>query len=154
MLNKLMLSGIAFFLGSTLHATPFFVQDIEKFFNNDSFFSTPYNYYKLQLSTTYPKMNLFQEDKRYIFEFELAGIDKKDINVTITDKNILTISGTKKRLSKEEKKNIIKQERYYGSFSRTISLPDDINAKKIKITYKEGILKIIIEKILVKMYGY
>lgn len=156
--NKLITAGLAFCLGTTLNATSFFSNDVDghykqfhneiaRFFNNDGFFTTsPYKQYRINLSTSYPKMNAFENKKSYTFEFELAGIDKKDIKVSITDQNILTITGSKKELTKEEKKDMIRQEQYYGSFSRSISLPDDINSNKIKVKHKNGILKVIIDK--------
>jgi len=156
MKNKLILSCVAFCLGTTLNAGIFsddtdnhykqFHNDIVKFFNDDGFFTTPYKYYKLNLSTSYPKMNAYENKKTYTFEYELAGLDKKDIKVAVTDQNILTVSGTKEKLTKEEREDLIRQERSYGSFSRSISLPDDINRDKIKVTYKNGILKIVIHK--------
>ena len=54
------------------------------FFNNDAIFKS------------YPKMNAFENEKQYIFKFELAGIEKKDIKVSISNQNILSISGEKK----------------------------------------------------------
>ena len=70
----------------------------------------------------------------------------EDIKVSITNQNILSISGVKKSLSKDEQKNMIRQEHFYGSFNRSISLPDDINTQNIKVTYKNGILIVTIEK--------
>ena len=158
MKNRLILSGLVFCLGTTLNAGSFFTNDsdsrskqfvseVEQFFNSDNhFFSIPYKHYKINLSTSYPKLNIFENKKAYTFEYELAGIDKKDIKVEISSQNDLTVSGTKEELTKEEKKDMVRQERYYGTFSRTISLPDDIDSDKIKVTYKNGILKVIIDK--------
>jgi len=157
MKKVLVSAGLALGLATTLNATSFstndtddhytkFHNDIVSFFNNDSFFSTPYKHYKINLSNSYPKMNVFEDTKSYKFKFELAGIDKKDIKVTITDENILTVNGTKKELSKQEKKDIIRQEHYYGAFSRSISLPEDIDSKNIKTKYNNGVLEITINK--------
>ncbi len=149
MTKKLLASSLALTLATTLNATSFFTTDFDNhyknfndeiamFFNNDTLFKT------------YPKMNAFENDKQYIFKFELAGIEKKDIKVSITNQNILTISGEKKSLSKDEQKNMIRQEHFYGSFNRSISLPDDIDKENIKVTYKDGIVSVIIAKDLKK----
>ncbi len=149
MTKKLLASSLALTLATTLNATSFFTTDFDNhyknfndeiamFFNNDTLFKT------------YPKMNAFENDKQYIFKFELAGIEKKDIKVSITNQNILTISGEKKSLSKDEQKNMIRQEHFYGSFNRSISLPDDIDRENIKVTYKDGIVSVIIAKDLKK----
>lgn len=157
MKKKLILSGLAICMATSLNAVSLFAsnednhynqihKEIASFFNNDSFLTIPHHQYKINLSSSYPKMNAFENKKSYTFEFELAGIDKKDIKVTITDQNILTITGSKKELSKEEKKEIIRQEQFFGKFSRSMSLPDDINNDKIDLKYNNGILKIIVLK--------
>lgn len=157
MKNKIISSLAALGLATSLNATSFFTterdnnyiefhNDIIKFFNNDSFFTTPYKTYSMNYSSSYPKMNAFENDKNYTFKFELSGIDKKNIKVTITDQNILTIIGKKQELSKEEKNNMIRQEHYYGSFSRSISLPDDIDTNKIKVKHDNGVLNVIVNK--------
>ena len=162
MKNKIVTSLLAMGLATSLNATPFFTidednnyrqlhNDIIKLLNSESFFTTPYKEYSRYFSSSYPKMNAFENDKNYTFQFELSGIDKKDIKVTITDQNILTIVGKKKELSKEEKKNIIRQEHYYGSFSRSVSLPDDIDADKIKVKYNNGVLEVIVDKDIKKI---
>lgn len=149
MTKKILASSLALTLATTLNATSFFTTDFDNhyknfndeiamFFNNDTLFKT------------YPKMNAFENDKQYIFKFELAGIEKKDIKVSITNQNILTISGEKKSLSKDEQKNMLRQEHFYGSFNRSISLPDDIDRENIKVTYKDGIVSVIIAKDLKK----
>ncbi len=155
MKNKIILSAIGLCLASSLSATSLFSdsfntnfdKEIEKFFNEDSFFAIPSSRYKINiLNSTYPKMNLFENDKKYTFEFELAGIDKENIKVSIDEHNILKVSGEKKELTKDEKKDMVRQERFYGSFSRSISLPDDIDREKIAVTHNNGILKVVVTK--------
>jgi len=157
MKNKLLLACLTLGLTNTLNASPFFTtdehnhykqfqQELNQFFNDDSFFSFPYKHYKINFTQNYPKLNIFENKKDYTLKFELVGIDKKDIKVTITDQNILTITGKKQELSKEEKKNLVIQEHSYGEFSRTISLPDNIDSKNIKVTYENGVLQIVIQK--------
>jgi len=156
MKNKLISSLVALGLASSLNASSFFSADeqddykkfhneIIKLFTGDNIFTHPYKEYKMHFSS-YPKMNAFENEKDYTFKFEVSGINKKDIKVTLTDQNILTIKGTKKELSKEEKKNMIKQEHFYGSFTRSISLPDDINADAIKVKYENGVVDVIVQK--------
>ncbi len=162
MKNKLILSGLAFCMATSLNATPLLSHEEEphysqlrkeilNFFNNDDLFTVPYHKYKILFSSTYPKMNAFENKGSYVFKFELPGIDKKDIKVTINDQNILTITGTKKELTKEEKEGIIKQEQFYGTFTRNVSLPDDIDSDKIDLKYSNGILKITVPKDMKKV---
>jgi len=151
MKNKMMLASLAFCLGVNLNASPFLISDFDKeykkfhdeiavFFNNNGLYKN-----------SYPKMNVFEDQVKYSFKFELPGIEKKDIKVTINNHNILNVSGTTKSFSKEEKKNIIVNENYHGSFSRSISLPDNIDNKDIKVIHKNGILEVIIKKDIKKI---
>ena len=160
--TKVLPSILALGLASSLNASSFFSDhhddnyrhfhnDIIKLLNSDSFFQNPMRTFQINMSSSYPKMNVFENKEKYIFKFELAGIEKKDIKVTITDQNILTVTGEKKELTKEEKKDIIREEHYTGSFSRSISLPDDINSDNIKVKYDNGILKVSIEKDIKKI---
>lgn len=162
MKNRLLLIGLAFCLGPSLNASQQLSNDsdtqykqfhdqVANFFNNNGLFTVPYTKYKINLSTQYPKMNVFENDTTYVFKFELAGIDKKDIKISISNQNILTIQGSKKELTNEERQDMIRQEQYYGSFSRTISLPDDIDSNKIKVSYNNGILKVVIDKDIKKI---
>ena len=150
MKKKILLSGML--LGASLEASSLWLSDsdIDKMFYNEisNFFNdnSIYKHYKINLPFRYPRMNSFEDKSSYRFEFNLAGFDKNDIKVTINNQNILTIKGVKKELSKQDKKNLIKQEQFYGSFSRSVSLPSDINKDKIDLTYNNGILKIIIPK--------
>ncbi|MGB5866993.1 MAG: Hsp20/alpha crystallin family protein [Arcobacteraceae bacterium] len=157
MKNRFLLACLSLGLATTLQAGSFFFNDehnyhkqfqheLNQFFNDDSFFSFPYKHYKINFTQSYPKLNIFENKKDYTLKFELAGIDKKDIKVTITDQNMLTITGKKQELSKEEKKNLLVQEHSYGEFTRTISLPDNIDNKNIKVTYENGVLQIVIQK--------
>lgn len=161
MKKKFLLPVLALGLTSTLNASSFFTDseaeiinkhykqfhnELIKFFGDEGAFGSHYKQYKNNLFIAYPKMNAFENEENYTFEFELAGIDKKDIKVTINDQNILTISGTKKGLSKEEKENIIRQEQHFGSFSRSLSLPEDANSQDIKVKYDNGILKVIVAR--------
>lgn len=156
MKNKILLSSLALALTTTLQAESFFSapfdkhiqqfdEQMEQFMNDELFFSFPSKYH-INIMAQYPKMDVFENENFYTFEFELAGVDKKDIDVKLHNQNILSVSGTKKELTKEEKESMIKQERFSGSFSRSFTLPEDINPDSIKVTHKNGILKVIVQK--------
>ncbi|MGB3750573.1 MAG: Hsp20/alpha crystallin family protein [Arcobacteraceae bacterium] len=157
MKRKILLACLTLGLTSTLNANTFFnteennhyksfQNDLNKFFNDDSFFNFPYKHYKINFTNNYPKLNIFDNKDNYTLKFEVAGIEKQNISVTISDQNILSITGKKEKLSKEQKSNLIMQEHSYDEFSRSIKLPDDIDSKKIKVTYENGILQIVIKK--------
>ncbi len=94
-----------------------------------------------------PKVDVDESDKEFLISAELPGMDEKDISITL-EKNILTISGEKKseKEEKNEKINTYYTERHYGSFSRSISLPEQIKSDKVKAKFKKGILSVVIPK--------
>jgi HSP20 family protein len=94
----------------------------------------------------YPKIDLKETDKEIIINAEIPGVDKKDIKVDASE-NLLTISFEKKQEKDEKGKNGWHiTERRYGSFSRTITLPQTVKSDGAKASYKDGVLKIILPK--------
>jgi len=78
---------------------------------------------------------------------EVPGINEKDLNVTV-EHGVLTIAGEKKEERREEddKKRVIVSERSYGSFCRSITLPEAIKADEIRASFKDGILTVEVPK--------
>lgn len=95
----------------------------------------------------FPKLDVHEDDKAVHVKAEIPGLDEKDLNVTLKE-NTLTISGEKKEEKKEEVKNrnYYYCERSFGSFSRTIVLPEGIKADEVKANYRNGILDIELPK--------
>jgi len=122
-----------------------FRRNVDKLFD-DFFFLTPTSLFKNDWE---PTVDVEEDDKSIRVKAEIPGIDEKDLDVKI-ENNILTLSGEKKEERKEEKKNYIFSERKFGSFSRSISLPEGIKTDKIKATFKKGLLNIEIPKEEVK----
>jgi len=118
-----------------------FRRNIDKVFD-DFFFLTPTSLFKNDWE---PTIDVEEDDKSIHVKAEIPGIEEKDLDVKIED-NVLTLSGEKKEERKEEKKNYIFSERKFGSFSRSISLPEGIKTDKINATFKKGILNIDIPK--------
>lgn len=98
------------------------------------------------LNISYPKMDMEETKNSYILSFNLAGIDKKDIKLTLNDANILTLEGEKKVEQEDKNKTFMKQEIFYGKFQRSIKLPQNTNPSSLKTEYKNGILKVTINK--------
>jgi HSP20 family protein len=92
-----------------------------------------------------PKIDFSETDDHVIIRAEVPGMDKKDINITLSD-GLLTIQGEKKQEKEEEKENYRLVERRYGSFSRSLRIPNGVDADKIEAGYKDGILKVAIPK--------
>lgn len=92
-----------------------------------------------------PSINIDETEKEYLIRAELPGVDEKDVELTVS-KDAITIKGEKKEENKEEKKNRHYYECNYGSFSRTIPLPEGVDTSKTDAKYKKGVLKITLPK--------
>lgn len=88
-----------------------------------------------------PSIDLVEEDKELVVTAELPGIDEKDVEVTL-DQGVLTIRGEKKSESEREEGRTRVSERRYGSFERSIALPEGIDEEQVKARYDKGILTI------------
>jgi len=90
-----------------------------------------------------PSVDITEDKESYMIKAELPEVKKEDVKVNI-DKNILTFSGERRTEVKDEKEHRI--ERSYGSFSRSFSLPDNIDETNIRAENKDGMLYLTIPK--------
>jgi HSP20 family protein len=93
-----------------------------------------------------PAADITETKDRIFVKFELPGIEKKDIDLSICG-NVLTIRGEKKHLKDDKDENHYFGDRYYGSFYRTFKLPVDIDECKAEASFDKGVLKITIPKV-------
>jgi HSP20 family protein len=100
-------------------------------------------------NTFSPKIDISEDEKNVYFEAEVPGIKKEDINISLED-NILTIKGEKKLYDNKKEKTLIRNERIYGSFTRSFTLHEEINPDAAKAEFENGILKISLEKAIHK----
>ncbi len=89
-----------------------------------------------------PKIDVAESDKEFLISAELPGMDEKDIDVTLA-KDLVTIRGQKKV---EQANGNVHTERAFGSFSRTISLPREIDQEKAEAQIKQGVLTVRVPK--------
>jgi HSP20 family protein len=92
-----------------------------------------------------PKVDIIDRDDEVFIKAELPGIDKKDVEVSVTDHTI-TIKGSSKKEDKEEKGNYYRCEISEGAFSRSFSLPAEVNIDKSEAKFKDGILELTLPK--------
>ena len=92
-----------------------------------------------------PAVDIEETDKGYVVRAEMPGMSEKDISVTV-ENNVLTIQGEKKdeRERKNRDSRTIVSERTYGSFRRSFTLPESVDANKITAAFKDGILRITV----------
>jgi HSP20 family protein len=92
-----------------------------------------------------PSIDVKEDEKEIKVSAELPGMDDKDIDVSLT-KDALTIKGEKKEKKEDKGKDYYRMERSYGSFSRTIALPKEIDTDKVKAEFKKGVLTVTLPK--------
>ncbi len=90
-------------------------------------------------------VDMYETDENVIVEAALPGIKPEDVDVTITG-DTLRIKGEAKAEREIRRENYIRQERRYGAFSRSISLPSGLETDKAEATFENGILKLTIPK--------
>jgi HSP20 family protein len=92
-----------------------------------------------------PALDLYQSNDNVIAVFELPGMRKEDIEISLHD-GALTISGERKRESSSNGEQAERTERYIGTFRRSIALPTRVDASKVSATYRDGILIVTLPK--------
>jgi HSP20 family protein len=91
------------------------------------------------------RMDVTETDKEIEITAELPGLEEKDVQINLSD-NLLTIRGEKKAEKEQKDKDYRLIERSYGSFERTLELPEGINADAIKANISKGLLKVTVPK--------
>jgi HSP20 family protein len=95
----------------------------------------------------YPRVDIKDAKDKYIVSFDLAGVPKENIKLSIDENNILTIKGKTEKKIENKEENYLKKEIFYGSFEKMIQLPENIDQNKLSTTFKDGILTISIPKV-------
>lgn len=114
------------------------VSGIVKFYRNID--QGPYDISNLSV-------DLIDEGDKYRALLDIPGVKKNDINIEIVDGNCLKVSATRNRSTSIEGKTYIHKERSTQSFSRQITLPNDIEADSLQASYENGTLDITISKV-------
>ncbi len=92
-----------------------------------------------------PSVDIRETEDALLVQAELPGIDKKDVKVEVHD-GVLTISGERRYEKDVEEKNVHRVERAYGSFSRSFSLPANIDGEHVEAQMKDGVLEVHLHK--------
>lgn len=92
-----------------------------------------------------PSADISETDKEYLIRAELPAVKKEDVKVTV-DGGMITIEGERKQKKENKDEKYHRVESFYGSFSRSFSLPDDTDEKAIKCESTDGVLTVHIPK--------
>jgi HSP20 family protein len=92
-----------------------------------------------------PELDVRESTSAIVVEAELPGVDEKDVSVTLAN-GVLTIKGEKKHEKEEKGENYHLTERSFGSFERSIRLPDTIDEGRVEAKFDKGVLKVTAAK--------
>jgi HSP20 family protein len=93
-----------------------------------------------------PAVNVTDNKDNYLVSMAAPGLKKEDFRIDVYG-NMLSISSKKEESKEETEEKFTRKEYNYSSFSRSFSIPDEVNKEKIDATYKDGILMLTLPKI-------
>jgi HSP20 family protein len=93
----------------------------------------------------FPSIDVVDRDKEIQVKAEIPGIEKDDLSVTVTDRT-LTIKGETRHEEESDEGELHRREIRRGSFSRSLTLPEDVDGSKAKASYKDGVLELTLPK--------
>ena len=92
-----------------------------------------------------PPVDVYEDEHSVTLKIEVPGIEEKDIDVRV-ENNTLTVHGERRFEKEEKEENFRRVERQYGSFTRSFTLPNTVDAEQIIANYDKGVLKIQLAK--------
>lgn len=94
-----------------------------------------------------PNVDVSETEHQIVIAAELPGLEEKDFEVNV-EGDVLTIKGEKReeRVEEESEKAVRRVEAAYGAFERSFRLPDEIDPEKIRASFRNGVLRVTIEK--------
>ena len=96
-------------------------------------------------SSFQPRVDIVENEKAFELHVAVPGMNKEDFQIEMKD-NFLTVSGERKFTSEQKDTNWHSIETQFGNFTRSFSLPDNVDASKISAKYINGILEVSIPK--------
>ncbi len=93
-----------------------------------------------------PTADLIESDREFRVKAEMPGMAEEDVEVTYSD-GMLTIKGEKEEESEKKEEDYHVSERHYGSYRRSFSLPQTVDADKVEASMKDGVLTVVLPKL-------
>jgi HSP20 family protein len=117
--------------------------EINRLFN--SFFDAPVSAGEGIGRRWLPAMDLVEADDHYVLRADLPGLSEDDVSIEVED-NVLAISGERKAEHEERGEGYHRLERAYGSFSRSLTLPEGVDPEAVHAQFDRGVLEVRIPK--------
>jgi HSP20 family protein len=92
-----------------------------------------------------PAMDVVETDDHFVLRADLPGLAENDVKIELED-NVLTVSGERKAEHEQRSEGYYRVERSFGSFSRSLTLPEGVNADAIQASFDSGVLEVRIPK--------
>jgi HSP20 family protein len=92
-----------------------------------------------------PAMDLVERDDHFVLRVDLPGLSESDVNVELQD-NVLTISGERKQEHERKADGYYRLERAFGSFSRSLTLPEGVDPDSVTAKFENGVLEVSVPK--------
>ena len=116
---------------------------MEPFGDMDKFFE---DFRKGSMASFAPAMDIYEKDGNLVVKAQLAGIDSKNVEVSV-ENDVLSIQGKSEKKSEVDEKNYYRKEIHSGSFYRTVALPAHVDGDKAKAEFEDGVLMVTVPKI-------
>jgi HSP20 family protein len=114
--------------------------EVNRLFN--TFFDTPVSASERRWL---PAMDLVETEDHFLLRADLPGLSEEDVQIELED-NVLTVSGERKSEHEERKEGYHRVERAYGRFTRSLTLPEGVDAEAVEARFDRGVLEISIPK--------
>jgi len=92
-----------------------------------------------------PAMDLVEIDDAFVLRADLPGVGENDVKLELED-NVLTVSGERKAEHEQRKEGYYRVERAFGSFSRSLTLPEGVDPETVQASFNQGVLEVRIPK--------
>ena len=92
-----------------------------------------------------PSADISETDQEFLIKADLPEVKKEDVTISLQN-GVITLSGERRQEKKQKDENQIRVETFYGTFERSFSLPDNVDAAAIRAETKDGVLRIHIPK--------
>ncbi len=109
-------------------------------------FLSRFNEQESNITAFTPKVNTREGEFAYHIDVDLPGVKKEDINIDVRD-NVLTISGERNFKKEVKEEDYYKVETDFGKFTRSFTLPDNVDIENISATAEDGVLEVVIPKL-------
>ncbi len=100
---------------------------------------------KAGMNTWSPALDVHDDKDAFTVTLEAPGLNKEDFEISYHD-GVLSIAGERKEETETKERNYFRRERFFGRFSRSVSLPAEVQPDKVTAAYKDGVLTVTLPK--------